>query len=355
MPILVIVLIPFHTSATFKRHFNCAFFYLVAPTKHMEVSIGIDIGGTNSPFGIVNRDGEVLAKGSIKTKDYKEPEVFAKVISDIINAELQALGSGYEVRGVGIGAPNGNHRQGTIEYAPNLPWKGVVNLIALFQHHLPFPIYVTNDANAATIGEFIFGKAKDLKDFMVVTLGTGVGSGFVSNGELIYGHDSFAGELGHTVIVHDGRDCACGRKGCLETYASVTGLLRTTQIMLAKSSIDSMLRDIPTDQLSGKDIGDSAAQGDALALDILDYTAKRLAFSLANAVAITSPEAIFLFGGMARAGDLLLGPLKRYFEDYLLYLYRGKVRIEISALTEQNAAVLGASALVWNEVKQQDA
>ncbi len=318
----------------------------------MELSIGIDIGGTNSPFGVVSAEGEVLAKGSIKTRNYKDPELFATDLAKEIKNALSAIKDDYTILGIGIGAPNGNHHQGTIEFAPNLPWKGVINLIALFQNHFKEPIFVTNDANAATIGEFIFGKAKGLKDFMVVTLGTGVGSGFVSNGELVYGHDSFAGELGHTIIVHDGRDCACGRKGCLETYASVTGLLRTAQIMLAKSSQKSMLRQIPTDQLSGKDIGDSAAKGDKLALEILDYTAKRLAFSLANAVAITSPEAIFLFGGMARAGDLLLGPLKRYFEDYLLYLYRGKVRIEISALTEQNAAVLGASALVWNEINK---
>ncbi len=318
----------------------------------MELSIGIDIGGTNSPFGVVSAEGEVLAKGSIKTRNYKDPELFATDLAKEIKNALSAIKGDFTILGIGIGAPNGNHHQGTIEFAPNLPWKGVINLIALFQNHFKEPIFVTNDANAATIGEFIFGKAKGLKDFMVVTLGTGVGSGFVSNGELVYGHDSFAGELGHTIIVHDGRDCACGRKGCLETYASVTGLLRTAQIMLAKSSQKSMLRQIPTDQLSGKDIGDSAAKGDKLALEILDYTAKRLAFSLANAVAITSPEAIFLFGGMARAGDLLLGPLKRYFEDYLLYLYRGKVRIEISALTEQNAAVLGASALVWNEINK---
>jgi len=317
----------------------------------MELSIGIDIGGTNSPFGIVTAEGEVLANGSIKTGEYTQPEDFAKTMSGLIHAELEKLDSSYTLKGIGIGAPNGNHFQGTIEFAPNLPWKGVVNLIFLFQQFFDVPIYVTNDANAATIGEFVYGKGKGLKDFMVVTLGTGVGSGFVSNGELIYGHDSFAGELGHTIIVEDGRDCACGRRGCLETYASVTGLIRTTQIMLAKSSRKSLLRETPADQLTGKHVGDAAAQGDALALEILDYTAKRLAFSLANAVAITSPQAIFLFGGMARAGDLLLGPLKRYFEDYLLYLYKNKVLIEISALTEQNAAVLGASALVWHELQ----
>lgn len=317
----------------------------------MDISIGIDIGGTNSPFGIVNAEGAVVAKGSVKTRDYPHAEDFAEALSQEILSSIQTLGPEYHLLGIGIGAPNGNHFQGTIEFAPNLPWRGVINLISLFQPYFSVPLYVTNDANAATIGEYVFGKAKGLRDFMVVTLGTGVGSGFVSNGELIYGHDSFAGELGHTIIVENGRDCACGRKGCLETYASVTGLMRTAQIMLAKSSQNSMLRQIPSDQLRGQDISEAAAKGDALALEILDYTAKRLAFSLANAVAITSPEAIFLFGGMARAGDLLLGPTKKYFEDYLLHLYKNKVRIEISALTEQNAAVLGASALVWNEFR----
>jgi glucokinase len=213
------------------------------------------------------------------------------------------------------------------------------------------PIIITNDANAATIGEHVFGKAKDLKDFMVVTLGTGVGSGFVANGKLIYGHDSFAGELGHTIIVDGGRDCACGRKGCLETYASVTGLLRTAKIMLAKSSQASVLRNRNSEDLSGLIIGNAAATGDSLALEIMDYTAMRLAFSLANAVAITSPEVIYLFGGLAQSGDLLLKPTKKYFEGYLLNVYQGKVRIEISSLNEKNAAVLGASALVWNAIK----
>lgn len=315
----------------------------------MNISIGIDIGGTNSPFGIVDAEGNVLGSGSVKTRDYQNPEDFARDISALIEESLKSIKEPYHLLGIGIGAPNGNHFQGTIEFAPNLPWSGVINLVVLFQEYFEVPIHVTNDANAATIGEYVFGKAKGLKDFMVVTLGTGVGSGFVSNGELVYGHDSFAGELGHTIIVHDGRDCACGRKGCLETYASVTGLMRTTQIMLAKSSQESMLREVSSDELSGKHVSDAAAKGDALAVSILNYTAKRLAFSLANAVAITSPEAIFLFGGMARAGDLLLGPTKKYFEEYLLYLYKNKVRIEISALTEQNAAVLGAAALVWKE------
>jgi glucokinase len=316
----------------------------------MRLSIGIDIGGTNSPFGIINEAGEVLAKGSLKTQSYQRPKDFAKDLSALIKKELAAFKDA-ELLGIGIGAPNGNHFNGTIEFAPNLPWQGVVNLISLFEVYFKVPIIITNDANAATIGEHVFGKAKDLKDFMVVTLGTGVGSGFVANGKLIYGHDSFAGELGHTIIVDGGRDCACGRKGCLETYASVTGLLRTAKIMLAKSSQASVLRNRNSEDLSGLIIGNAAATGDSLALEIMDYTAMRLAFSLANAVAITSPEVIYLFGGLAQSGDLLLKPTKKYFEGYLLNVYQGKVRIEISSLNEKNAAVLGASGLVWNAIK----
>lgn len=320
----------------------------------MEIAIGIDIGGTNSPFGIVTKEGEVLASGSINTSDFKTAADFTNEISRIIIKELNLISSDYKLIGLGIGAPNGNYHNGTIEHAPNLQWKGVINLIKLFRKHFDLPIFVTNDANAAAIGEFYFGKAGGLKDFIIVTLGTGVGSGFVANGQLVYGSDSFAGELGHTIIVDEGRECACGRKGCLETYASVTGLVRTANIMLAKSSQPSILRTIPSDALSGKIICDSASSGDTLSLDIMDYTAKKLAFSLANSVAITSPEAIFLFGGLAKAGDFLLSPTKKYFEEYLLNLYKGKVRIEISSLTEQNAAILGASALVWNELEKDE-
>lgn len=320
----------------------------------MEVAIGIDIGGTNSPFGIVTREGEIIGKGSIKTQRFLDAEGFAQVITDEIKKELKRLDDGVEIVGLGIGAPNGSYKNGTIEFAPNLPWKGVVNLIKLFKNHFELPVYVTNDANAAAIGEYYFGKAKDMNEFVVVTLGTGVGSGFVSNGQLIYGNDSFAGELGHTIIVDQGRECSCGRKGCLETYASVTAIVRTANIILAESSKPSLLRDIPSDALTGEIITDAARNGDTLSLEIFDYTARKLAFSLANVAAITSPETIFLFGGLAKAGDILLNPVKKHFEEYLLNLYKGKIKIEISSLTQQNAAVLGASALVWNELGKQN-
>ena len=321
----------------------------------MEIVVGIDIGGTNTPYGIVTKQGEILASGNVYTQDFASPEAFCKELSLKINESLSHLPSNYELVGIGIGAPNGNYKNGTIEFAPNLPWRGVINLIKLFKQYFQTQIIVTNDANAAAIGEYYFGKANNMTDFIVITLGTGVGSGFVANGKLIYGNDSFAGELGHTIIVDEGRDCSCGRKGCLETYASVTAIVRTASILLAESSKPSMIRDIPSDALTGKIITDAAKSGDTLSLEIFDYTAKKLAFSLANTVAITSPEAIFLFGGLANAGDLLLNPTKKYFEDYLLNLYKGKVKIEISSLTEKNAAVLGASALVWNELeKDQD-
>ena len=318
----------------------------------MDIVIGIDIGGTNSPYGIITSEGKELASGNVKTKDYKKAEDFCDDISIKIKASLEQLEGDYTLRGIGVGAPNGNYKNGTIEFAPNLQWKGVINLIKLFNKHFDLPVYVTNDANAAAIGEHYFGKAKNMKDFLIVTLGTGVGSGFVANGELIYGNDSFAGELGHTIIKDNGRECACGRKGCLETYASVSAVVRTANIMLAESSKESILRELPSDSLTGKIITDAARSGDTLSLEIFDYTAKKLAFSLANAVAITSPEAIFLFGGLAKAEEVLLSPTRKYFEEYLLNIYKGKVKIEISSLTEQNAAILGASALVWNELER---
>jgi len=317
----------------------------------MQVAIGIDIGGTNSPFGIVSESGEIQAVGSVKTQDFKDPESFCISIVAKIKDELSKLDTNINVIGIGIGAPNGCYKNGTIEFAPNLPWKGIINLIKLFKEHFDLPVFVTNDANAAAIGEGNFGKAKNMNDFVVVTLGTGVGSGFVANGKLIYGHDSFAGELGHTIIKDEGRDCACGRKGCLEAYASVTAIVKTANILLAESSKPSLLRGITSNTMTGKIITDAAKNGDTLALEIFDYTAKKLAFSLANTVAITSPETIFLFGGLAQAGDILLNPTKKYFEDYLLNIYKGKIKLEISSLTEQNAAILGASALVWSELE----
>ncbi len=318
-----------------------------------EIVIGIDIGGTNSPYGIIDRDGKILAEGRIDTQQYAQPDRFVRDLSNKIKGTLSELGEGYELLGIGVGAPNGNYHNGTIEFAPNLPWKGIVNLIKLFSAHFDVPVFVTNDANAAAIGEMVYGKAKDLMDFVVITLGTGLGSGFVANGKLIYGHDSFAGELGHTTVELDGRECACGRKGCLETYASATGIVRTANILLARSSKNSSLRKISTNSITGLDITNAARNGDTLALEIFDFTAQKLAFSLANVVAITSPKAIILFGGLANSGNLLIEPTKRYMEQFLLNIYKNKVDLLLSDLNENNAAILGAGAMVWEENKQE--
>ena len=318
----------------------------------IELAIGIDIGGTNTPFGLVDRQGKIYGKGSVDTKQHPSVNTFVRSLSLEINKSLAILDFEYTIVGIGIGAPNGNFFHGTIEYAPNLPWRGVINLIKLFNEYFSVPIYVTNDANAATIGEMKFGCAQGMKDFMVVTLGTGLGSGFVANGELIYGHDSFAGELGHTIIDPDGRECNCGRKGCLETYCSVTGFVRTAQILLAQTAKKSLLHDIAVEKITGLTITEAAQKGDRLALEIFDFTAKKLALSLANAVAITSPEAIILFGGLANSGHLLIEPTRRYLESFLLNIFQNQVELKISTLTEKNAAILGASAIVWNSLKQ---
>ncbi len=316
-----------------------------------EVVIGIDIGGTNTVYGIVDKQGNCLIDGNIATTDYHKVGAFIDALHQHIETSLQQL-PGIVLRGIGVGAPNGNYYNGTIEHPPNLPWKGVINLIKLFKEHFDVPCYVTNDANAAAMGEMIYGAAKDMKDFVVVTLGTGVGSGFVANGELIYGHDGFGGELGHTIVQQNGRECNCGRKGCLETYASVSGIVRTTHIMLAESSKPSVLRDIPAKEITGKLVTDAARNGDPLALEIFDYTAQWLGFSLANTIAITSPEAIILFGGLAQAGDLLIQPVKQHLQNNLLNIFEGKTKVIPSGLNNNNAAILGASALAWQELKK---
>ena len=317
-------------------------------THNMKVAIGIDIGGTNTVFGLVDEQGNCLVQKSLKTKDYSKPEGFVAVLS----AELKVLIASHKnisVIGMGVGAPNGNYYTGTIDFAPNLNWEGIVPLAQLLQEYFTFPVVLTNDANAAAIGERIYGAAKGVEDFVMVTLGTGLGSGFVVNGELVYGHDGFAGELGHTIVEKNGRECGCGRKGCLETYASASGIVRTAKEFLEKSN-NSLLADVK--ELSSKSIADAALKGDALALEIFDYTAEKLGFSLANTVALTSPKLIVLFGGLAQSGDLILKPTKKYMEAYLLNIYQNKVAIVPSKLNASDAAILGASALAWQNSKQ---
>jgi glucokinase len=315
----------------------------------IEVAIGIDIGGTNTVFGIVDELGNCLAQNSIKTDTYEDVNDFVKELSDEIKKLIAGENKNLDVKGIGIGAPNGNYFNGTVEFAPNLRWKGVIHFVDLFKKHFEYPVILTNDANAAAIGEMIYGAAKGMMDFFVVTLGTGLGSGFVANGEMIYGHDGFAGELGHTIAVSDGRKCGCGRKGCLEQYASATGIVKTVKELL-KINNNSILRDIPEEEITSKIIFEAAEKGDELALDAFDYTGKILGRSLADAVAITSPEAIILFGGLALAGDYIFEPTKKYMEENMLNIFKNKVKLLPSMITESNSAILGASALVWKDL-----
>ncbi len=315
-----------------------------------KVTIGIDIGGTNTVFGLVDINGEIIAEGGIPTQDYETVEPYIEALVGEIKSCL-AKTEEVELKGIGVGAPNGNYYNGKIEYAPNLKWGFTeVPLVELMQKHFDVPVFLTNDANAAAIGEMVFGAAKDIKDFVFITLGTGLGSGIVANGEMIYGHDGFAGEVGHTIVVPNGRECGCGRKGCLETYASATGIRRTVAEILGNSMKKSKLRDIPFNELTSKMIYDAAKEGDEVALEAFEKTAKLLGFSLANTVAYTSPKAIFLFGGLANAGDILFKPTKKYMEENILKVYQNKVKVLPSGLSS-NAAIIGSSALAWNEIK----
>lgn len=312
------------------------------------IYVGIDIGGTNSVFGIVDSEGKIIAKSSIKTDKHEDPKIFVKEISEEIKLLLDSSAQGYKLSGIGIGAPNGNFYTGSIEFAPNLKWKGVVKLAEMFSEYFDCPVKLTNDANAAAIGEMQFGGAKGMTNFIMVTLGTGLGSGFVVNGELVYGADGFAGELGHTIYDYEGRPCGCGRKGCLETYASAGGIVTTAREELRSYKEDSELKDLPKNELTSKRIYEAAKNGDKLALIVFDKTAEILGRKLADVIAITSPEAIFLFGGLALAGDILFKPTNSYMEENCLVIFKNKVKLLPSLLPENDAAVLGAAALVLN-------
>jgi len=307
---------------------------------------GIDIGGTNVSYGLVTQDGTVKLKESFPIKEFKEVNHFVDYLSQRIIHSIDGL-KDYQLEGIGIGAPNGNYYNGTIEFAPNLPWKGVIPLAELLSKKTNLPAKLTNDANAATVGEMIYGNAIGLKDFIMITLGTGLGSGFVANGKLILGHDGFAGELGHAIFDPNGRQCNCGRKGCLETYASASGIVRTVKEMLTSSGKPSSLRNLSTEEISSEKIYRAAIENDPLALEAFDFTGYVLGIMLANAVTITSPEAIFLFGGLANAGDLIFKPVKKYMEEYLLPIFKNKIELKPSALPENDAAILGAAALFW--------
>jgi glucokinase len=315
-----------------------------------QLVVGVDIGGTGTKFGIVNRDGNVLFGHEISTKKHATIESFIDELYAELSVLIEKAGGAGRIKGMGVGAPNGNFYTGTIEYAPNLPWKGIIPLAELLQAKFKLPVTITNDANAAAIGEMMYGAAKGMKDFIMITLGTGVGSGIVANGQLIYGHDGFAGELGHTIVIPDGRlHPGTGKKGSLESYASATGVRNTAIEILEKTTEKSLLRDVPTDQLDSKAVYEAAIKGDKVALEIFEFTGKILGLALANAIMFSSPEAIVLFGGLTKAGDLILKPTKQHMEENLIQVFQNKVKILVSHLKESDAAILGASALAWDK------
>lgn len=316
----------------------------------MNYSIGIDIGGTNTCFGLVNENAEIIFQREIKTKNFPVLEDYLTELVKQIKDLIAHCPEPENILGVGIGAPNGNYYKGTIELAPNLPFKGIIPIknmleMLLLNEGWNLKVTITNDANAAGIGEMIYGAAKGVNDFIMITLGTGVGSAIVSNGKMIYGHDGFAGEVGHTIVEIDGRECGCGRKGCLETYSSATGIRRTALSLLKQENSPSILREIEEKDINGYTICKAARKNDALALECINLTAKMLAIGLANAVAITSPQKIIFSGGLSQAGDLLLNPFRKYLEENLYPVFRGKIVVEQSALKENDTAILGAAAL----------
>ncbi len=317
-----------------------------------EVVIGIDIGGTYTKYGIVDRNGVALAESYTSTDQFNDINSYLDNLQAEIENTMTDISEEIDIKGIGIGAPNGNYYHGTIEQAPNLKWKGIVPFVELFKKYYNLPMVLTNDANAAALGEMIYGGAKEMKNFVVITLGTGLGSGLVVNGELVYGHDGFAGELGHVTIIPGGRMCSTGRRGSLETYVSASGIKRTVFALLADSIEDSEFRDITFNQLTSAMISDAAKRGDKIALEAFDYTAKILGRALSDTVEHLSPEAIFLFGGLAKAGDLIFEPTKKYLEENLLPIFRNKVKLIPSQIHEANAAVLGASALAWKELEK---
>lgn len=314
-----------------------------------ELVLSVDVGGTNTVFGLVDKTGNVFLIDQIPTESDKSAEnLFSRLFEKFYKLSYDARDE-FVLVGIGIGAPNANYFKGTVENPPNLNW-GYVDLVKLLKKFSDVPVALTNDANAAAIGEMYYGAAKGLKDFIVITLGTGLGSGIVVNGNLVYGHDGFAGEIGHTIFDPQGRQCGCGRRGCLETYASAPGIKRTVMELIAMTNINSRLRSVSYESLDAKLITELALQGDELAIEAFDFTAKVLGIKLADAVAHTSPEAIILFGGLANAGDLLLVPTKKYLEENVFHVFRNKLKLLKSTLNEGKSAVLGAAALIWHEL-----
>lgn len=318
----------------------------------LEFAIGIDIGGTNTKFGIVNHRGEISNTGEISTTKFEKVEDFIDDLYANLLPAINKIGGEHAIKGIGVGAPNGNYYSGTIEYAPNLQWRGIIPIAKLITEKFNKPCTLTNDANAAAIGELMYGAGRGMRDFIMITLGTGVGSGIIANGQLIYGHDGFAGELGHTIIRPEGRlHWGTGMKGSLETYASATGIAITAKELIdERIGEKSLLRDIPHESITSKRVYEAAVKGDKIALDVFQITGKILGEALANFVMFSSPEAIILFGGVIKAGNLLIDPVKEHMEKNLLPIFQNKVKLLFSELKESDAAILGASALVW-EIK----
>lgn len=311
--------------------------------------IGLDLGGTNSVFGVVDSKGEIIATTSIKTQAYPSVDQYIMESVKAVKQIAEQVGGMEKIRAMGIGAPCGNYYKGTIEHAANLVWaKGIVPLANMFVNELGIPVVVTNDAKAAAMGEMKYGVAVGMNNFVELTLGTGVGSGIVANGQLIYGFDGFAGELGHMIVEPDGRPCGCGRKGCLETYCSATGVVRTAIAMLEESSETTSLRDIATDKLTSYEVYKAAMAGDTMAQEVFKQTGRRIGIACANIATFLSPEAFIFFGGLAQAGELLLRPIEEAYNENVLSLYKGKARFLMSGLDGAKAAILGASAIAWD-------
>lgn len=310
--------------------------------------MGIDIGGTNTVFGLVDTRGAVIASGSIKTAKHNRIEDYLDELYNEASKLIEANDAEGKVHGIGIGAPNANYFTGSIEEGVNLPWPTPIPLAQLVSEKFGIPVAITNDANAAAIGEMTYGAARGLKDFIMITLGTGVGSGIVINGQVVYGHDGFAGELGHMIVKrNNGRLCGCGRTGCLEAYCSATGVARTAREFLEIRTEPSLLRNVPIDQITSKDVYDAAINGDKLAKEIFDFTGTILGEAFADMMVFSSPSAFILFGGLAKSGELLLKPLRLAMEKNMMGIFKGKAKILLSELKEADAAVLGASALGW--------
>ena len=311
--------------------------------------IGLDLGGTNSVFGIVDSRGEIKATTAIKTQGYGTVEKYVDACVEALQVIIEQVGGIDMIKAMGIGAPNGNYYNGTIEFAPNLEWahNGVVPLAKMFSDRLGIPVALTNDANAAAIGEMIYGVARGMKNFIMITLGTGVGSGIVINGQMVYGSDGFAGELGHVIVRRDGRPCGCGRKGCLECYCSATGVARTARELLESTDQPSLLRELEPEKITSLDVSIAAGKGDKLANDIYEFTGRMLGEACADFAAFCSPEAFIFFGGMAKAGDLIMNPIKQAYDENVLKIYKGKAKFLVSGLDGASAAVLGASAVGW--------